>query len=373
MGRPSRAYIAQLAAIAILPCVYGFAILPTPVIERHAFPLTTPAPIYEPSYERRDIISQVSDGVASAAGGIGGVIDSISDDISSLGSKGASLVKGALSTEVNFGAGYPTGTAVQKSLSLDDGQVKALPTQVLNIPSYANWTDQGWNLRFRANVYKQPNISESTLDDLANKFLIGTKVKDLPAEQQKNARNLTAAIFVLQQGDVKAKFHLEPAPSQGSSGQKGGGGGTTPSGGSQDIDYPEPTTPEGDIDGFVSIKSDNLDSGNKTAKIQRLNVYAEGASLGNATSFLVPETGFTVVSDIDDILRVTKIWDPKEGLFNSFAKDFTPWLNMPDIYANWSKSIPNMHFHYLTTTPEQVTRNYVSLLQPADRHKTNCR
>lgn len=31
---------------------------------------------------------------------------------------------------------------------------------------------------------------------------------------------------------------------------------------------------------------------------------------------------------------------------------------MPDIYRNWSESFPTMHFHYLTTTPEQITRTY---------------
>jgi hypothetical protein len=35
---------------------------------------------------------------------------------------------------------------------------------------------------------------------------------------------------------------------------------------------------------------------------------------------------------------------------------------MPSIYANWSASLPNMHFHYLTTTPEQVTRNYMQFI-----------
>jgi hypothetical protein len=35
---------------------------------------------------------------------------------------------------------------------------------------------------------------------------------------------------------------------------------------------------------------------------------------------------------------------------------------MPDIYANWSKSIPTMHFHYLTTTPEQATRPYMDFI-----------
>lgn len=84
--------------------------------------------------------------------------------------------------------------------------------------------------------------------------------------------------------------------------------------------------------------------------------------MGNATAYLVPSTGLTIINDIDDILRVTKIYEPKEGLLNSFARPFTPWMNMPDIYANWSRSIPNFHFHYLTTTPEQVTRNYMDFI-----------
>lgn len=55
---------------------------------------------------------------------------------------------------------------------------------------------------------------------------------------------------------------------------------------------------------------------------------------------------------------VTKIWNPKEGVLNSFAKPFTQYQNMPDIYANWSKSVENLHFHYLTTTPEQASKAY---------------
>src|ERR1700734_2546061 len=37
-------------------------------------------------------------------------------------------------------------------------------------------------------------------------------------------------------------------------------------------------------------------------------------------------------------------------------------MNMPYIYANWSMSLPEMHFHYLTTTPEQITRNYMDFI-----------
>ena len=152
------------------------------------------------------------------------------------------------------------------------------------------------------------------------------------------------------------------ASSQGASGQSGGGGAVTPSGGTQDITLPYPTTDEGDFDVFVPIKGDGLQNGNATQQIQRLNTYVDGTTLGNGTAYLVPDQGLTVISDIDDILRVTKIYEPKEGLLNSFARPFTPWENMPEIYANWSKSLPNTHFHYLTTTPEQVTRNYMQFI-----------
>ncbi len=151
----------------------------------------------------------------------------------------------------------------------------------------------------------------------------------------------------------------------GSSGEPGGGGAVTPNGGTQDITFPYPTTDQGDFDAFVpilNVSGSGLGPGNATSNIQRLNVYANGTLTGNATAYLVPTRGLTIISDIDDILRVTKIYQPKEGLLNSFARPFVPWLNMPDIYANWSRTIPDFHYHYLTTTPEQVTRNYMEFI-----------
>lgn len=212
------------------------------------------------------------------------------------------------------------------------------------------------------NVYKQPNTTQEKLDDLANVFLIDTSIDKLPPDQAAQARNLTAEIFVLQQSNENVTFDLKPAPTTGASGEQGGGGAVTPNGGSQQIKFPNPTTTEGDFDAFVHIDSNGLADGNKTSDIQRLNVYTEGSNIGNATAYLVPPTGLTIISDIDDILRITKIYQPKEGLLNSFARPFIQWKNMPDIYANWSRSIPDFHFHYLTTTPEQVTRNYMDFI-----------
>ncbi|KAF2152594.1 hypothetical protein K461DRAFT_313255 [Myriangium duriaei CBS 260.36] len=313
-------------------------------------PAITPSPVtvdVTRTYEyRRNIISDLDGDLHSILAGLG-------SDIPSWVASGVP----------NFFQGFPTGDSVASSLGIQSSELAALPTQVLNVDPYANWTDQGWNVRFHGNVYKQPNTSTEKLNDLANVFLIGTDIQDLPADQQDQARNLTAEIFVVQQGNVNvSQITLEPAQSQGSSGDPTGGGGSPATGGSQQVQLPYNTTDEGDFDAFVPIKSNGLKNGNETSTIQKLNTYVQGASLGNSTAYLVPTQGLTIVSDIDDILRVTKIYEPKEGLLNSFARAFTPWENMPDIYAKWASTVPNMHFHYLTTTPEQITRNYMQFI-----------
>lgn len=203
------------------------------------------------------------------------------------------------------------------------------------------------------------------MDDLANIFLAGTSIQSLPASNQTQARNLTAEIFVVQQANQNVTFNLVDnyvTPS----GLNGGLIAAT--GGAQQLTYPGETTVEGDFDAFVTLQNTTGPSGgyllpgNGTAAIQALNIYATGTNSGNASAYLVPTAGMTIISDIDDILRITKIYQPSEGLLNSFARPFVPWMNMPDIYANWSRSIPDFHFHYLTTTPEQITANYMDFI-----------
>ncbi|KAF2025415.1 hypothetical protein EK21DRAFT_116818 [Setomelanomma holmii] len=296
------------------------------------------------------------------------ILDNIKSGLAGVEQSWASVLGSALPSFFTEGVpgwfeNLPTGSQVQSSLGVSSSDLAALPTQVLNVPPYANWTEQGWNVRLHGNVYKIPNVSQSKIDDLANVFLIDTSVDKLPADEQANARNLTRSIFIVQQGDVNVSMSLEPAPSQGGDGEPGGGNSIPATGGVQNITLPYETTPEGDFDVFVPIKSNGLLRGNETNNVQRMNVYTNGTLTGNATAFLVPPTGITFISDIDDILRVTKIWDPKEGLINSFAKNFTQWMNMPSIYGNWSRTLPNnTHFHYLTTTPEQATRNYMDFI-----------
>ena len=83
-------------------------------------PLITPSPAsWDPTktYKKRGVISDLA-----------GDVDSI---LSGLGSDIPSYVASGVP---NFFQDFPSGADVQSSLGLDDSQVQALPTQVLNIP-----------------------------------------------------------------------------------------------------------------------------------------------------------------------------------------------------------------------------------------------
>ena len=260
----------------------------------------------------------------------------------------------------------PQGDEVLEKLGLNDNDLDAKPTQVLNIPGYANWTGQAWNLLVHGQVYKDPGLDEEKLNDLADVFLVNTDLQDLQPSEQEQARNLTRAIFSVPQGDQNVTFTFVPnftPPNEEA------GGLVAAEGGEQTIKYPGATTDLGDFAAFIQLQNTAvqgqggyIQAGDSTNSIQALNYYAGNATLGNATAYLVPPTGYTIISDIDDILRVTKIYQPDEGLLNSFAKPFVPWMNMPDIYSTWAQTVPDLHFHYLTTTPEQATPNYMDFI-----------
>ncbi|RDA84020.1 hypothetical protein CP532_2916 [Ophiocordyceps camponoti-leonardi (nom. inval.)] len=309
-----------------------------------ATPPPTLAPTMAPRIEARGLGSKAASYLSSLA-------DEAGSKVSSFANSGI----------LDFPFGFPTGSEVLKSADVSETGLAALPTEVLNLPPYGNWTDQGWNVRVHGNVYKTPNISESKIDSLANVFLIGTSVEELQPQEQAQARNLTRSIFIVQQGDrsVTMDFVNDVSVRPNAS-----GGAVNAGGGSQKIKLPFNTTAQGDFDVFVKLDQNTrgLIDGNKTSRIQTLNLYAEGTDTGNATAYLVPPQGVTIVSDIDDILRVTKIYQPKEGLLNTFARPFRAWENMPQIYANWSSSIDDLHFHYLTTTPEQGSRIYMDFI-----------
>lgn len=118
---------------ALLPAAVLAIPAPAPVVDA-AHPMITaratlvdrtPTPV-----EQRDIVDSIT--------GLGGYLSSL------LGTFPSYVASGV----PNFFQDFPTGSAVASSLGISSSDLAATPTQVLNIPSYANWTEEGWMLRY---------------------------------------------------------------------------------------------------------------------------------------------------------------------------------------------------------------------------------
>lgn len=72
------------------------------------------------------------------------------------------------------------------------------------------------------------------------------------------------------------------------------------------------------------------------------------------TVLVVPPIGLTVVADIDDILRTTEIWDPYTMFRSTFLSPLRPWLNMSSILKSWCRASEQIHFHYVSDTPDRA-------------------
>ena len=226
-------------------------------------------------------------------------------------------------------------------------------------------------------AYKQPLalandslVADAVLDRAADVFVPGLTMAQLTPAERTNARNLTSALLAVPQSDQQLEFRLTVAPPHAANWSSW----------TARVVWPRPTDSRGEIDGWVPLprappdepQSPWLPDGAQTAAIVRLDVQTQpttdGASAvaatGNSSAWLVPPEGVVVLSDVDDVLRLTKIYQPAEALRNTFARDYQPWDAMPGVYAAWHAQQPAQpyHFHYLTTTPQQAARRYLAFL-----------
>lgn len=69
---------------------------------------------------------------------------------------------------------------------------------------------------------------------------------------------------------------------------------------------------------------------------------------------LVPPHGVTIVSDIDDTIKITNVVHKKAMLRNTFMKDFQPVPGMAQVYQKWYTQWDNCRLHLLSSSPYQL-------------------
>jgi phosphatidate phosphatase APP1 len=75
-------------------------------------------------------------------------------------------------------------------------------------------------------------------------------------------------------------------------------------------------------------------------------------STASGNAVLVPEEGITVVTDVDDTIKVTNMLEHKEKLRNTFLRPFQEVAGMPQLYTAWKNALgPNTQFHVVSAGP----------------------
>ncbi len=85
-----------------------------------------------------------------------------------------------------------------------------------------------------------------------------------------------------------------------------------------------------------------------------VRMRCEGAwnEAGCSRIYLMPKSGTSVISDIDDTIKNSAINDRKELLANTFLRPFQSVDGMADVYRQWEQM--GMDFHYVSSSPWQL-------------------
>jgi len=67
---------------------------------------------------------------------------------------------------------------------------------------------------------------------------------------------------------------------------------------------------------------------------------------------LIDRTGLSVISDIDDTIKISEVADRKALLRNTFLRGFEAVAGMPKLYRSWAKA--GARFHYVSASPWQL-------------------
>lgn len=76
---------------------------------------------------------------------------------------------------------------------------------------------------------------------------------------------------------------------------------------------------------------------------------------------LIPPRGLSVISDLDDTIKITQVRDREELLRNTFVRPFAPVPGMAELYRGWAQQ--GAAFHYVSNSPWQLYEPLAELLE----------
>jgi hypothetical protein len=119
-----------------------------------------------------------------------------------------------------------------------------------------------------------------------------------------------------------------------------------------------PSSGDGQVRGRLTIKDSDLAQLRFTNQVLRY-ALAQSPAGGTLSStgevHLVSEIGLSVISDIDDTIKISQVLDRGQLLRNTFCRPFQPVPGMAAVYEAWART-NEAAFHYVSASPWQLYR-----------------
>ncbi|KAF4556174.1 Hypothetical protein D9617_1g080490 [Elsinoe fawcettii] len=265
-----------------------------------------------------------------------------------------------------------------KHISEDDG------VDTISIPTYADLTDRGWRVPIHGHVLHMEKSyaadvwsrieEEKRRDKLIERLLFRATMDkthhrrwrkhfyELNETEKRNARARAGDLLRAPVRDLNldVNFYSESCnatvPLIGATDREGGF--------AEDIIIPSSCDPiPSPRSAYMRPKIDEL-----SFYVDSHNSDIDSDELVDGKVYFVPPQGLSVISDIDDVLRVAEVWNVKQAVLWTLARQYKAWLDMPNMMNKWKSAISGIHFHYSTKTPELGAKFYIGGTQEKYPH-----
>ncbi len=126
-----------------------------------------------------------------------------------------------------------------------------------------------------------------------------------------------------------------------------------------------PSAANGHFSGICRVNVASLENASYNSWIPGSVVMPSGDQrLFKGKSQLLASQGLSIISDIDDTIKISNVLDKQELLANTFLREFRPVPGMAQLYQKWASD--GASFHYLSSSPWQL---YPSLLEFIERQR----
>ncbi|HRX78290.1 MAG TPA: DUF2183 domain-containing protein [Pirellulaceae bacterium] len=133
------------------------------------------------------------------------------------------------------------------------------------------------------------------------------------------------------------------------------------------------TKRNGRFSGTVKLSSSEVEelraSGDLSESLLKLHVLSRDGAESNVIvqAHLLDDEGMSVVSDIDDTIKVTHVHSRRLLLESTFLREFEAVAGMSDLYRQWANQ--GAAFHYVSSSPWQL---YTPLAEMCDASEFPC-